>query len=189
MKRPKLLNEGSSRSHHSKTELLENDSQSQASEVSHDQPKSTSSSSDDDNDDYVSGDNKEAILARKLMQTIDKNYSKPLKDKITRLLLYILNFGYHVIKINEQGNVLIRNHLLGPGSNILDLLQASVTSCATKPVGFQQFRKSLLEINVPKNFLAESRVKSDKNDSSAKQSIRSADSKSDNKKITRWETY
>ena len=96
------------------------------------------------------------------MQTIDKNYSKPLKDKITRILLYILNFGYHVIKINEQGNVLIRNHLLGPESNILDLLQGSVTSCATKPVGFQQFRKSLVEINVPKNLLAESRVKSDK---------------------------
>ena len=105
MKRPKLLNEGSSRSHHSKTELLENDSQSQASEASHDQPKSTSSSSDDDNDDYVNGDNKEAILARKLMQTIDKNYSKPLKERITRLLLYILNFGYHVIKLNEPGNV------------------------------------------------------------------------------------
>ena len=53
---------------------------SSAVETSRDQPKSAVISNDDD---------KEAILARKLMHTIKRSFSKPLSDKITRLLLFL----------------------------------------------------------------------------------------------------
>ena len=95
-----------------------------------------------------------------------------------------------MIKFNEHGNVLIRNKLLGSGSNILDLLQASVSSCAKKPVGFSEFQKSLRQINVPKIFLAESHLKPEQgNHGSAKQGIGNGNSKRNDTKITKWETY
>ena len=85
------------------------------------------------------------------------NQSKAVREKITRLLLFILNFGSHVLTINQNGNqngnVLIRNRIVDPASNIVDLLRASVSATVPKPVGFKEFRKALTEINVPQSFL------------------------------------
>ena len=53
---------------------------SSAVETSRDQPKSAVISNDDD---------KEAKLARKLMHANKRSFSKPLRDKITRLLLFL----------------------------------------------------------------------------------------------------
>ena len=72
-----------------------------------------------------------------------------------RVLLFILNFGSHVITMNEQGSVFIRNHLLDQDSNIVILLQASVSVTELKPVGFKEFQKALWQINVLKIFLAD----------------------------------
>ena len=85
----------------------------------------------------LSSGDKEAQLARKLMHTIKSSFSKAVREKITRLLLFILNFGSHVLTINQNGNVLIRNRIVDPASNIVDLLRASVT--VPKPVGFKEF--------------------------------------------------
>ena len=158
------------------TGISENDETPSAAEASHDQPKSPVALSSDE----------QSQLARKIMHTAKRNFSKPLKDKIIKLLLFILSFGSHVITINRHGNVIIRNHLLDPSSNILDLLRASVSVTITKPVGFKEFRKALLQINVPKSFLAE-------DNSHTTFRHKKFDSKSihntDRVNIRKWETY
>ena len=107
--------------------VSKNESKSHAVQASREERKSVKTHRDD------SPDNKEAQLARKLMHTIKRSFSKPLTDKIMRVLLFILNFGSHVITMNEQGNVFIRNHLLDQDSNIVILLQASVSVTELKP--------------------------------------------------------
>ena len=109
----------------------------------HDQPKSIENAS-------AEGETNEAALERKLLFTIKHSFSNPLREKIRRLFLFIINFGSHVISFNLLGNVFIRNHLLDRRSNILDLLRACVSVTASKPVGYSEFRKAL---NVPKTML------------------------------------
>lgn len=113
---------------------------------SHDQPKSTENAS-------TKGETNEVAVERKLLFTIKHSVSKPLREKIVRLFLFIINFGSHVISFNLLGNVFIRNHLLDRRSNILDLLRACVSVTASKPVGYSEFRKALFQINVPKTML------------------------------------
>ena len=76
-----------------------------------------------------------------------------------RLFLFIVNFGSHVITFNRAGNVLIRNHILHPRSNILDLLRASISIISPKPIGYKDFQQALVQINVPKHFLKTDDVK------------------------------
>ena len=75
----------------------------------------------------------------------------------SRLFLFVINFGSHLITFNEAGNVVIRNHVIDRMSSILDLLRAcvSVTS-ESKPTGYNEhvFVKALQQINVPKHFLS-----------------------------------
>ena len=113
---------------------------------SHDQPKSIENAS-------AEGETNEAAIERKLLFKIKHSFSKPLREKIRRLFLFIINFGYHVISFNLLGNVFIRNHLLDRRSSILDLLRACVSVTASKPVGYSEFRKALFQINVPKTML------------------------------------
>ena len=181
-KRQRLTDDGSHQNNDSDKEMNKNESTSQAVEVSHEEQKSVKTSGVD------SADNKEAQLARKLMYTVKRRFSKPMTDKIIRLLLFILNFGSHVITMNEQGNVFIRNHLLDPKSNIVDLLQASVSEKELKPVGLTKFRESLRQINVPKIFLADSHLKAYVvNKNSDKQ--RNQTPNREDAQITKWETF
>ena len=123
-------------------------------------------------------------ICRKLLHTIQLSLSNPLREKMTRLFLYVVNFGSHMISFNSAGNVLIQNHILHAESNILDLLRASVEETATKPVGFKDFRRALMQINVPKDFV------SNRNGSDRKPNKRNNDSSLKTKtSISKWQTF
>ena len=92
-------------------------------------------------------------ITRKLLHSIKQSFSIPFQEKMTRLFLFIINFDSHVISFNSHGNVLIRNRILHPESNILDLLRTSVSDISPKPVGLKDFQRALRQINVPKNLL------------------------------------
>ena len=99
------------------------------------------------------------------------------QDKICRKLL-------HTIFFNSAGNVLIQNHILHAESNILDLLRFSVEETATKPVGFKDIRRALMQINVPKDFV------SNRNGTDRKPNKRTNDSSLKTKtNISKWQTF
>ena len=142
VKRRKLSADATSSSYSDATGISEHGENPITVEASHDQANSSVDSGNVE---------KEPQLARKLMYTIKRSFPKHV-----RLLHFILTFGSHVITVNRHGNVFIRNRILDPASNILDLLRASVSvTTVPKPVGFKEFRKALLQINVPKSFLVE----------------------------------
>lgn len=158
------------------SEVSENEKKSRADEASHVQLNSAA---------VLSSDDKEAQLARKLMHTIKSSFSKAMREKITRLLLFILNFGSHVLTINQNGNVWIRNRIVDPASNIVDLLRASVSVTVPKPVGFKEFRKALTQINVPQSFL----LAGDENGGRGnKDAIFTSVKKANRARIKKWET-
>ena len=178
VKRRKLSADATSSSFSDATGISEHGENPSTVEASHDQANSSVDSGNVE---------KEPQLARKLMNTIKRSFPKHVRDKIARLLHFILTFGSHVITVNRHGNVFIRNRTLDPASNILDLLRASVSvTTVPKPVGFKEFRKALLQINVPKSFLVEY-------NSNNKLGKKSTDLKSvhkaDNVKIRKWESY
>lgn len=102
---------------------------------------------DDDDDTH------ESEMERKILHTINSSFSNPLREKLSRLFLYIINFGVPLITFNEHGNVLFRNRVVGGQTNILDLLHACVSATAVKPAGYDIFIEALQQINVPKHFL------------------------------------
>ena len=131
----------------------------------------------------IDGESREAIY-RKIMHNITQSFDKQIREKMSRLFLFIVNFGSHMITFNSAGNVLIRNHILHPRSNILDLLHASISTVSPKPIGFKDFNQALVQINVPKQFL---KVVDSKKKTSP---MRAVDNQSivDGKKI-KWQTY
>lgn len=98
-------------------------------------------------------DTSESEIERKILHTIHCSFANPLREKIARLFLFIINFGAPLITFNKHGNVLLRNRVIGGASNILDLLHACVSETATKPAGYTIFKKALEQINVPRHFL------------------------------------
>ena len=70
-----------------------------------------------------------------------------------KLFLFIIHFGNEVLKFNKKGNVTVNGQIIDENSNILDLLEASVSDqFPQKPVGYQAFMQALRDINVPSNF-------------------------------------
>ena len=70
-----------------------------------------------------------------------------------KLFLFIVHFGRDILTFKQKGNVVLNGHIADPKSNILDLLEASVTEqFSEKPVGFRSFLQALHDINVPSNF-------------------------------------
>ena len=123
-------------------------------------------------------------ICRKLLHSIQLSFSNPLREKMTRLFLYVVNFGSHMISFNSAGNVLIQNHILHAESNILVLLRLSVEETATKPVGFKYFLRALMQINVPKDFV------SNRNGSDRKPNKRTNDSSLKTKtNMSKWQTF
>ena len=59
--------------------------------------------------ELIKGDSRQDGIYRKLLHTISSSFSKKFERKMTRLLLFIRNFGAHLITFNENGNVLVRN--------------------------------------------------------------------------------
>ena len=105
---------------------------------------------------YSSDNNSgEMGMEQKLLNTINTSFSKGIREKMSRLLHFIINFGSHLITFNEAGNVIIQDRIIDKQSNILDLLRACVAvTGATKPAGFTAFIQALRQINVPSYFLA-----------------------------------
>ena len=69
--------------------------------VSHQSWRATSTSSDND---LGKGQN--------LLYTINSSFSKSFCEKMSRLLLFIMNFGSHLITFNEAGNILIHDRIM-----------------------------------------------------------------------------
>ena len=151
-------------------------SQYQSEEESHEKSKVNSSAA-------VESDSQETIC-RKILHTITHSFEKNQREKMVRLFLFIVNFGSHVITFNRAGNVLIRNHILHPRSNILDLLRASISIISPKPIGYKDFQQALVQINVPKHFLKTDDVKKKESPASVIDSQHSGQSK-----ILKWQSY
>ena len=81
--------------------------------------------------DIIYGDsetkNTDDVGARKILQIIQCNYPKPVMKKMRKLFLFIVHFGRDILTFNQKGNVVLNGHIADPKSNILDLLEASVT--------------------------------------------------------------
>lgn len=94
-------------------------------------------------------------IEEKILQTIQCGFPRPLMKKMRRLFVFIVNFGSDVISFNQKGNVMISDQIIDPKSNVLDLLEASVTDHLPEkmPVGYRLFSQALGDINVPSNFL------------------------------------
>ena len=89
----------------------------------------------------------------KLLQIIQCSYPKPVMKKMRKLFLFIVHFGGEVLNFNQKGNVIVNGQIIDSKSNILDLLEASVSNqISEKPVGYRPFLQALHEINVPSNF-------------------------------------
>ena len=103
---------------------------------------------------------------------------------MARLLLFIRNFGSHLITLNENGNLVIRNKVISKTSNLLDLLEACVRGPSNpKLPGYLTFVKALSEINVPKHFLVDGSV------SAFETSKSKSDSYRRKPKIKNWTPY
>ena len=89
----------------------------------------------------------------KILQLIHCSYPKVTMKKMRKLFLFIIHFGNEVLKFNKKGNVTVNGQIIDEKSNILDLLEASVSDqFPQKPVGYQAFMQALRDINVPSNF-------------------------------------
>ena len=111
------------------------------------------------NEELIKRDSSQDEMFRKILHTISNGFSKGVGRKMTRLLLFIRNFGSHLITLNENGNVVIRNKVISKTSNLLDLLEACVRGPSNpKLPGYLTFVKALSEINVPKHFLIDGSV-------------------------------
>ena len=100
-------------------------------------------------DDHYNVDDVEG----KILQIIQCSYPKPIMKKMRKLFLFIIHFGSDVLNLNQRGNVLIRGQIIDPKSNILDLLESSVSDqFSGSPAGYRAFLQVLREINVPSNF-------------------------------------
>ena len=89
----------------------------------------------------------------KILQIIQSSYPKPVMKKMRKLFLFIVHFGGEILHCNQKGNVVMKGQIPDPKSNILDLLEASVTDhVSDKPTGYKAFMEALHEINVPSNF-------------------------------------
>ena len=119
------------------------------------------------------------------MHTIKSSFSKAMREKITILLLFILNFASHVLTIDQNGNVLIHNRIVDPASNIVDLLRASVSVTVPSPAGFKEFRKALTQINVPRSFLLAGDENGGRGNTDA---ILTSVKKANHARIKKWET-
>ena len=103
--------------------------------------------------DIIYGDseteNKDDVVAGKFLQIIQCSYPKPVMKKMRKLFFFIVHFGRDILTFNPKGN----SHIGDPKSNILDLLEASVTEqFSDKPVGYRSFLQALHDNNVPSNF-------------------------------------
>lgn len=133
-------------------------------------------------DDHI----RDVGVEQKILLTINSGFPKSLRNKVTRLFLFIINFGSHLITFNEAGNVLIQNHVIDATSNIIDLLRACVSvSDNMKPAGYSVFVTALRQINVPRHFLSGSTNLSD--DSKRPQKIDRTKEKSRTKR--KWQPY
>ena len=65
-------------------------------------------------------------IEQKLLNTIYNSFSKGMREKISRLFLFIIHYGRHWISFNEAGNVLVQGRIINRNSNILDLLRGPV---------------------------------------------------------------
>ena len=55
---------------------------------------------------------------------------------------------------NQKGNVIVNGHTIDTKSNILDLLEASVSDqFSERPAGYCAFQQALHDINVPSKFI------------------------------------
>ena len=89
----------------------------------------------------------------KLLQIIQCSYPKPVMKKMRKLFLFIIHFGRQVLNFYQRANVIMNGQVIDPKSNILDLIEASVTDrLSDRPVGYRAFLQALHEINVPSNF-------------------------------------
>lgn len=92
-------------------------------------------------------------VEEKILQIIQCSYPEPVMKKMRKLFLFIVHFGGETLRCNQKGNVVIKGQVTDPKSNILDLLEASVTDhISDKPTGYTAFVEALHEINVPSKF-------------------------------------
>ena len=70
------------------------------------------------NEELIKRDSSKDEIFRKILHTISNWFSKGVGRKMTRLLLFIRNFGSHLITLNENGNVVIRNKVISKTSNL-----------------------------------------------------------------------
>ena len=104
-------------------------------------------------------DDHENEIYRKLLHIISNRFPNSVGKKMKRLLLFIRDFGSHLISFHENGNVLIRKKVISRTSSVLDLLEACVTdSGSPKLSGYSIFVKALTKINVPRHFLGNSNL-------------------------------
>ena len=69
---------------------------------------------------YSSDNNSgEMGMEQKLLYTVNTSFSKGIREKMSRLLHFIINFGSHLITFNEAGNVIIQDRIIDKQSNIL----------------------------------------------------------------------
>ena len=111
------------------------------------------------NAELIKKDSSQDEIFRKILHTISNGFSKGVGRKMTRLLLFIRNFGSYLITLNENGNVVFRNKVISKTSNLLELLEACERGPSNpKLPGYLTFVKALSEKNVPKHFLVDGSV-------------------------------
>ena len=100
-------------------------------------------------------------IRRRILEVIENSFSSKTQKKMKRLFIFIVSFGGNIIEFTLTGNVIVHGTLIGPKSNIIELLETAVTEHSenfSQPAGYTAFMGALQDINVPTNFIIKDEV-------------------------------